>query len=329
MKLTIEQISAAARGVAYVTQEEERVRLHRFTPAQEEMYRLCNAEHYDRSYATAGVILEFDTDSAMVRLAVRCRKGSSRHWFVHSLFVNGERVGQLRGTYIPPESADTEETWQLGSGTKRVKIQFPWSAGSEVCALELDDGASFVPFKPEKLCLIYGDSITHGYDAAVPENSYASILAEHLGMNCINKAIGGEIFRPALGKLQDDGEPVLITVAYGTNDWSGVNNEKLERNATEFFTALRQNYPNAPIVMLTPVWRGDWQRERPAVAFREIPALFASIAEKVGNCFVVDCFDFIPHDPANFSPDVLHPNDAGFDFYAKGVIEAIDKLNIL
>jgi hypothetical protein len=80
--------------------------------------------------------------------------------------------------------------------------------------------------------------------------------------------------------------------------------------------------------MLTPVWRGDWQRERPAVAFREIPGIFEKIAKEIGNAHVVDCFDFIPHDPANYSPDVLHPNDAGFAHYAKGVIAALEKLDI-
>ena len=326
MKLTLEQIAACARGVAYTTEEDGAVRLHRFTEAQEEMYRVTNAEHYDRSFATAGVVLEFDTDSENLRLAVRCRKGSSRHWFVHSVFVNGERIGELRGKYEEREIVEAEESWSLGTGSKRVKIIVPWSSGSYIRELELDDGAEFTAVKPEKTTLIYGDSITHGYDAALPENSYAAILAEHLGMNCINKAIGGEIFRPALGQLADDVQPEIITVAYGTNDWSGVNNEKLERNATGFFEALRANYPNAPIVMLAPVWRGDWQRERPAVAFRQIPEIFEKIAEQVGNAHVVDCFDFIPHDKENFSPDVLHPNDKGFAHYAKGVIDAVDKI---
>ena len=36
------------------------MRLHRFTAAQEEYYRQTNAEHYDRSFATSGVVLEFD-----------------------------------------------------------------------------------------------------------------------------------------------------------------------------------------------------------------------------------------------------------------------------
>ena len=326
MKLSKEQLFSCARGAVYATQEGDVVRLHRFTPEQEEFYRNYNEEHYARSFATAGIVLEFDTNSESLSLAVTCRKGSSRHWFVHSIFVNGERIGELRGKYAEKEIAEAEESWSLGTGNKRVKIIFPWSSGSYIRALELHDGAAFVAVKPAKTALIYGDSITHGYDAKQPENSYASILAEHLGMNCINKAIGGAVFRPDMAVLKDDLQPSVITVAYGTNDWSGVNNEKLEANAAGFFAALRANYPHTPIVMLAPVWRGDWQRERPAVAFRQIPEIFAKIAAQVGNAYVVDCFDFIPHDPANYSPDVLHPNDDGFAHYAKCVIEAVDKI---
>ena len=328
MKLTKEQLFACARGAVYATEEAGAVRLHRFTPAQEEYYRNYNEEHYARSFATAGIVLEFDTNSENLSLAVTCRKGSSRHWFVHSIFVNGERMGELRGKYREREVFDADGSWELGVGVKRVKIVFPWSSGSYIRALSLDDSASFAPVKPEKTALIYGDSITHGYDAKQPENSYASILAEHLGMNCINKAIGGAVFRPDMAVLKDDLQPSVITVAYGTNDWSGVNNEKLVENATGFYTALRENYPDAPIVMLSPVWRKNWDSERPAVAFRQIPEIFAKIAEQVGNAYVVDCFDFIPHDPANYSPDVLHPNDDGFAHYARGVIEAVQRLGL-
>lgn len=320
MKLTFDQICAAARGVAYATQEDGRVRLHRFTAAQEAMYEACNAEHYDRSFATAGVVLEFDTDSQTLSLAVRCRKGSSRHWFVHSVFVNDERIGQLSGSYTPPETVDAACTWPLGEGSKRVKILFPWSAGSEILALELSDGASFAPVRPEKRALIYGDSITQGYDASLPELSYAHKLAEHLGFDCINKAIGGEVFRPDFGKLKDDITPEIITVAYGTNDWSRKSRETYSESVEGFFAALRENYPQAPILILAPIWRLDWQKEKPFGPFREIPEILEAAAQRIGNARVIDCFDFIPQEKQNLRDDGIHPNDRGFAIYAEELL---------
>ena len=168
MKLTLDQIRASARGVAYVSEAEDMIQLHRFTPEQEELYSHTSPEFYAKVFATAGVVLEFDTDSQNLALAVTVSKGSSRPFFVHSIFANGEPVGQLAGD-LAPEAINAEDRWGLGEGQKRVKICFPWSAISKIRALELDDGAQFVPVVKTKKVLCFGDSITQGYAAAQPE----------------------------------------------------------------------------------------------------------------------------------------------------------------
>ena len=45
-------------------------------------------------------------------------------------------------------------------------------------------------------------------------------LADALGAEEVNKAIGGECFFPELAATKEDFQPEYITVAYGTNDWS-------------------------------------------------------------------------------------------------------------
>lgn len=44
----------------------------------------------------------------------------------------------------------------------------------------------------------YGDSITQGYDALFPSYSYINRFSMYLDAFIYNKAIGGDIFRPAL-----------------------------------------------------------------------------------------------------------------------------------
>lgn len=328
MKLTLDQIKAAARGVAYITEEEGLVRLHRFTQAQEELYQGVSEENYHRTFATAGVVLEFDTDSESLSLDVRCSKGSSRRWFSHSILVDGKSVGTLGGKHPDGGYADLNGSWLLGPGMKRVKVLFPWSACSQVRALTLDDEAAFEPVRKEGTVLIYGDSITHGYDATVPERSYASQLADYLDADCINKAIGGEVFRPGLAELADDAEPNLITVAYGTNDWRRKTPEQLEGNARAFFANLRANYPHTPIIILAPVWRKAWLESSPFGDFRGVAELLKTIAGELGNALFIDCFGFIPQDVALYSPDGTHPNDHGFRFYAEGLITTLKEQGI-
>lgn len=328
MKLTMAQIKAAVRGVAYITEEDGLVRLHRFTEAQEEFYKGVKDEHYHRTFATAGVVLEFDTDSERLSLDVRCSKGSSRRWFAHSILVDGKSLGTLGGNYPDGGYADVNGSWALGEGTKRVKILFPWSVCSRIRALTLDEEALFEPVRKEGSVLIFGDSITHGYDSSVPERSYASQLAEYLDADCINKAIGGEVFRPGLAELVDDVRPNLITVAYGTNDWSRKTPDVIRENATAFFVGLRRNYPHTPIIILAPVWRKVWQEARPGGDFRGVAELLKGIAGEIGNALFIDCFGFIPQELSLYSPDGTHPNDAGFRFYAEGLISTLKEQGI-
>ena len=329
MKVTLEQIRSAARGVAYVNEENGMVKLHRFTQEQEAVYSTTSPEFYAKVFATAGVILEFETDSRYLELSVSVTKGSSRLFFAHSIFVNGQRIGQLNGDLTPDEWTDAQERFDLGEGQKRVMIRFPWSGCSMIRTLELEDGAEFIPVTKEKKVLCFGDSITQGYVAALPEESYSSILADALDANCLNKAIGGEVFRTSLAKLAAEDSVDLITVAYGTNDWFFKDADALARHARIFYTHLRANYPNTKIVVMAPVWRGDWQKELPSGDFRSVAPLLKTIAEEIGNALFIDCFDFIPHDPKYYVSDVLHPNGDGFRLYGQKLVETFQNENLI
>lgn len=329
MKLTFAQIKSAARGVAYVSEEKGLIHFHRFTADQEELYSHCSPEFYAKAFATAGVILEFDTNSRNLALSVAVCKGSSRPFYVHSIFVNDQPIGQLAGDLPTAEQIQAAGSWQLGDGSKRVRIHFPWSARSVICALELDDGAAFTPIVKAKKVLCFGDSITQGYVAARPEESYASILAKALDGNCLNKAIGGEVFRTKLSTLPDEGPIDLITVAYGTNDWFFKDADTLKRHATAFYSNLRKIYPDTKIVVMAPVWRGDWQKALPSGDFRNVAAVLEEIANQIGNTLFVDCFDFIPHDPAYYVDDILHPNSDGFRIYGERLVDTLKQANII
>lgn len=323
MKLTVEQIASAACGVTRAVQDGEFVRLCRFTQAQEDFYEVTNEQHYRRSLGTAGVTMEFDTDSTQLSLDIRCSMGSSRHWFVLSVFVDGQRIGEMNGKFEQPGFADAAATFALGEGSKRVKLYFPWSSCTRIRSMELDDGASFAPVVKTGKAMIFGDSITQGYDASKPELSYASQLADYLGMDCVNKAIGGEVFRPGLSELADDFQPQLITVAYGTNDWPRRTMAEMGENARRFLSNLRGHYPDAKIVVLAPVWRKISGEMRLGSSFDAIASTLKGLVEEMDNAEFIDCISFVPHDLTVYSPDGTHPNDAGFAHYSEGLIQAL------
>ena len=257
MELSLQQIKLITRGAVRVEQVNDTVQFYRFTKEQEELYRnyLAAPSFYNRTFATAGITLEFDTDSEHLHLAVQVRTGCGFRWFTHSIFADDRRIGEISG-FVPENvpSVSAQGTFPLGAGMKRIRIHFPWNEISALCSLTVDDGAKVIPVPRKRSILLFGDSITQGYITWLPENSYASRLARAMDADLINKGIGGETFRPALADLPEPFRPDLILTAYGVNDWSSKTEESFADDCLAFFRNLRKNYPEAQIVALTPIW---------------------------------------------------------------------------
>ena len=327
MKLSLEQIRNCANGCARVVSDNGKIKLLRFTEDQEILYSHSGPSRgYKKTFCTAGVKLEFVTNSHTLGLKVDVSEGSSRTFFCHDVFVNGEKRFELRGDVADYTNghAVLEGSYALGSGKKKVCIYFPWSVSSEIISVELDNGATVAPVTYKRKILIFGDSITQGYDATFPSESYASMLTDALDAKSCNKGIGGEIFRPELATLPDPYSPDVITVAYGTNDWSGADKQTFDKNSELFFANLSALYPNAKIFALAPTWRGKLDQRTSAVGeFSYVAEKLSAIADSLPNVTFINCIDFIPHSPEMFSPDILHPNSLGFEHYGKNLIQTI------
>ena len=325
MKLTVEQIRALTKGADRVFEENGGVCFRRFTEEQEELYSQVSKDFYGKTFATAGVRLEFVTDSRFLSMTYSASSSSSRKHFNCDIAVNGRTVYSL-GDHLdsaPNGMPTVSGGCELGEGEKKVVVYFPWSASLKLISFELDDGASVTPVEHSLKMIMFGDSITHGYDAANPSLSYASLVTDMLDAESINKGIGGEVFRPELARLKDSIEPQIITVAYGTNDWSTQKKETFEDNCREFYTQLSRNYPNARIYAMTPIWRGDYRRSRPVGDFEYVKEFISQVADELPNVEVIDCSDFVPHDARLFSYDILHPNFLGFRYFAEALAERI------
>ena len=71
--------------------------------------------------------------------------------------------------------------------------------------------------------------------------------------------------------------------------------------------------------MLSPIWCGDADRTD-LFPFREMPSLLSRAIEGLSDARVIDCYDFIPHDPAFFADARLHPADKGYRYYFDGLV---------
>lgn len=325
MKLNDEQIRSIGLGMVRTVRTELGICPRRFTEKQEEIYRRTDVGFHKKSLAAAGMKLCFETDSRSLFLKVSVSRGSSRTYFSFDVMVNGEMVGYLDNfsdVEIPQDYTKMElllgtysKSFALGEGTKQVCIYMPWSVAVEINELSIDDNAFVTPIRPAKKMLVFGDSITQGYDALRPSKRYASRLAEVLDAEEINKGIGGERFFPALAESPDSFEPNYISVAYGTNDWNKSTEADFKDRCYRFYRALSQNYPNAQIFALTPIWRKDYELERPFGAFGKVGEDIRESVKDFANITCIDGYEFVPHDENLFADLRLHPNDRGFDHY--------------
>jgi lysophospholipase L1-like esterase len=328
MKLTFDQIKSITAGAVRITEEDGAVRFYRFSEKQTELYKTVRKDFYDKTFSTSGIKLKFKTNSNTLSLTVFAKASSSRSFFDHDICVNGELKYTLSGNLKDGEEISPKTVsgrYYLGEGEKTVCIYFPWSVDSRILSLELDDGATVIPVPYSCRMLTFGDSITHGYDAENPSKSYASILADYFDADAVNKGIGGEVFRPDLCAIKEDFTPDIITVAYGTNDWSITDKETFDKNSEKFYTTLARLYPNAKIISLAPIVRLDYNRETKVGTFDYIAKKFNEIAKKIPNMIVVDCFPFLPKEKEMFLDLRLHPNNVGFSYYAKGIIAELEK----
>lgn len=336
MKLTLEQLRQAAWGAVEVTQTPGGIRFYRFTAKQRAMY-LERAERFGfRSLATAGIKLVLRTDSPWLRLRVRTEPGVlTRSYYAFVVEADGRTVGRLQNFSAPilePEAVTAEYPlgpaegdFPLGVGEKTVSIHFPWTVQVRLEAVELADGAMIQPIRPEKRMLMFGDSITQGWDAMDPRSRYAARLAGFLGMEEINKAIGGEMFFPELALTRDPLTPDLISVAYGSNDFAHQGNETLFRqNCRAFYHNLRQTYPTTPILALAPIWRKD--QEGGFGAFHRVADGIRAAVEDLEQVHVIDCYSFVPQDLYYFSDGRTHPNERGFGVYSARLLEAVREI---
>lgn len=335
MKLNFDQICSICLGTVRAKETEDGVRLYRFTEEQEEIYKQTNISFYNKSLATAGMKLYFETDSRSLFLKVNVTPGATRNYFCFDIMADGKPVGYLDNysdmtlprdyTKIQYSLGEFSKRFELGEGTKKLCIYLPWSVAVEIRELSLDENAFFKPIKPAKKLLLFGDSITQGYDALHPSKRYAARLAEVFDAEEINKGIGGERFFPALAENRDDFEPDYISVAYGTNDWNRSKEEDFKNRCQAFFAALSKNYPKAQIFTITPIWRKDYAEPRDFGDFGRVAEDIENIVSNFKNIKCIHGFEFVPQDENYFGDLRLHPNDTGFDHYFQNLYEQMTR----
>lgn len=316
MILTQKQISSVAFGATEIYFDKASAHFYRIRKEQCERIDDYNADFGMKSRATAGVRLDFYTDSEFFGFSYTLKNGSSRTFYNFALYIDGKEYALHGESHV--KNFAGEYATALPAGNKRVTLFLPCLFATTLTSVTLSDGAHVTPYSPKKRIVFHGDSITHGYDAFSPALCYANRLAMAFHAEIFNYAIAGETFNPLMVDEANAREANAVVIAYGTNDWKKKPSlSALISDCEAFYAKLRGVYPATPFVAILPIWRDGYETDTAVGSFQTVRAELARIAQKYGAT-VIDLWDTIPHDLAFFS-DGLHPNDEGFALYAKGV----------
>lgn len=313
-------ITGSIFGAVQIVERDGWLCLDRFSEKQRE--RLNGDERLGRrSLSSSGMMLDFWTDSTTLNFDYQTFIASSRRFFYFDIYVNGELLFHEGKEDVSREEGHLSVS--LKEGKKRITVYFPCLFGTRIKNVEIDDGAEFIPVEKNKNILFLGDSITQGYSAKFSSLTYTNAITRFYDANCLNQAIGGNIFN------EDDLDEFLpfhahmVFVAFGTNDWKqGVD---VSTNCERYFKKLTSIYKDVPIYVILPIWRGDTEEleKTTPLRFMEVREIVRQKAERYPNINVIESIDFLPHCEAVFEDKRLHPNDIGFVMYADGIKKAI------
>lgn len=320
MILSNEQLRAALTGTAEIQEKNGRLVPLRFGRHVRDAVYPAGTRFHGNVLQTAGVTARFATDSDHLCFGYWASEKSASHTF--DVYVNQTMRSSVQCT-------QTEGRFELAlpAGEKTVTIYFPYHCQGRIFDVTLADGASFsLAPAPTHRILFIGDSITHGVHAECTSMTYPHQVARMLNAEIVNQGIGGEGFNPLSVDEQLPFAPDLISVAYGTNDWShAASLGDLVGVANGHLAHLAHQYPDVPRVAILPIWRADNHLIKATGSFSGARAVIREAAERFGYT-VVDGLSLVPHDTAFFADARLHPNALGFQFYAEHLAEVLHPL---
>lgn len=237
------------------------------------------------------------------------------------VFVDDQLIASLR-----PKSGRIKISFGNPRHEQKIlKICFPIFAETGIKEIRCNGETKAADLAKESM-YCFGDSITQGFVAGSPSCSYIARLADELNLDALNQGVGGYYFMAeSLAGLETVPAPKLITVAYGTNDWTTMPDiETIRLNVRQYFSRLNELFPNTPTYVITPIWRGDMDVAQPSGSLEDVIEVIKNEATVYANITIVEGLNISSHKSEDYADGFLHPNKEGFAVMAEGILEKIN-----
>lgn len=328
MKLNTSDICKIIHNVvSYSFDEKGSLHFCRFSETQRDTYAKESQDWAMKTRSSASVAFDFITDSDYITLKFNLYPGSSQKYGSIDLYVDGV----FHASRVAEDLSISLAGFPLPEGEHRVTVYFPWSAETVVHEVHLSEGAGVIPVEKSCKLLCFGDSITQGYISKFTSLSYVNQTARALNAEVVNQGIGGYVFNEAtIDESILSCKPDIITVAYGTNDYSRYETaEDYKEHTGRYIQKLGKLFPDTPIVGIIPIYRNDKNYQSRKLyrtySLDDARKILIQHYKALPNGHVVEETG-IPHLPEVYAADCLHPNEFGFTLMTQAIVRKLQGL---
>lgn len=326
MKLERQDIEKMIHNVlSYDFDDKGYLHFRRFTKPQLKVYEAASQGWFDRANASASVAFDFISDSDYIAMKCELYSGSNQTWADFDLYVDG----------IFYEHKEIEKSVQavmgfdLPKGEHRVTIYFPWTKETVVEAVYLTDGAYVKEVEKKAKWLAIGDSITQGATVKLTSLAYVNQVARSLDLEVVNQGVGGYFFD--METIEESialYKPDIITIAYGSNDYTRYDfEEDFRKHTSEYIEKFVNVFPKTKILGILPLYRYDQKHQilqkYRTYTFADAKKILLDTYQKYDNITVLEEAK-IPRVPEVYMSDCTHLNELGYAFLANAVKEKIE-----
>ena len=318
MKISSADLKSFLNGAVSLAEEEGGVIPARFTDHQMSVYAQSGTFAL-RAGASAGACLGLRTDAEALSLSYRVWAGSSQDFYSFDLYADGILYRSVPGLLSQAPAGTLR--FSLPEGVKTLQFYLPNLQRTRISDISLD-GASFAePLTGRRRLLCLGDSITQGYLAKTHSFCYASRISRLLNAELLNQGVGAECCHTETLEDNLPDKPDLVTVAFGTNDWSTRSRRHFEEEAARYMKHVAEIYEGSQIAVLSPLPRLD-EYKNPEWSLPEARKRLEEIVSDIPGLTLIPGLKLMPCDETLLS-DHVHPNNKGFGVIADNLLKLL------
>ncbi|HTN01446.1 MAG TPA: GDSL-type esterase/lipase family protein [Planctomycetaceae bacterium] len=180
----------------------------------------------------------------------------------------------------------------------------------------------------QKALVFLGDSITQGWGD--------NIGGAFPGVKVANRGISGDTTRGMLIRLKDDVlalNPTGVVLLMGTNDLEeGAEPEVIAGNLKLILADIKTHNSKVPVI-LCQVFPSSETKKRPADKIKKINELYAAAVKGDPQVTLIDTWKLFANEQGDAKaeefPDLLHPNQIGYDKWAAALRPILATLDFL